>query len=98
MGKIVHVCFQTEINARTERIDSVRDFGLGLIRSNHSSKAEIQKCLQQLEAAKEGLERAWLNRSKALEQSRTLQVTNTGHRTSCFQHQTILILYGWFRS
>ncbi|XP_024910886.1 spectrin beta chain, non-erythrocytic 5 isoform X2 [Cynoglossus semilaevis] len=69
-----HQDWKTEINARTERIDSVRDFGLGLIRSNHSSKAEIQKCLQQLEEAKEGLERAWLNRSKALEQSRTLQV------------------------
>lgn len=66
--------FQTEIDARAERMDSVRDFGLGLIRSGHSSKAEIQKALNQLQDAKAGLDRAWLNRNTILEQARTLKV------------------------
>lgn len=65
---------QTEIDARAERIDSVRDFGLGLIRSSHSSKSEIQKALSQLEEAKSGLDQAWLNWNTTLEQARTLQV------------------------
>lgn len=69
---------QTEIDARAERIDSVRDFGLGLIRSDHSSKVEIQKALNQLEEAKSGLDRAWLNRNTTLEQARTLQVMISG--------------------
>ncbi|XP_056249803.1 spectrin beta chain, non-erythrocytic 5 [Seriola aureovittata] len=69
-----HQDWKASINARTERIDSVRDFGLGLIRSGHSSKAEIQKALNQLEEAKAGLDRAWLNRNTTLEQARTLQV------------------------
>lgn len=65
---------QKEIDARTERLDSVRDFGLGLIRSCHSAKSEIQKALSQLEEAKSGLDRAWLKRNMNLEQARTLQV------------------------
>lgn len=65
---------QTEIDARRERIDSVRDFGQGLIRSGHSSKTEIQRALSQLEEAKSGLDRAWLNRNTTLEQARTQQV------------------------
>ncbi|XP_040917192.1 spectrin beta chain, non-erythrocytic 2 [Toxotes jaculatrix] len=69
-----HRDWKTEINARAERIDSVRDFGLGLLRSGHSSKAEIQKALNQLEEAKAGLDRAWMNRNMVLEQARTLQV------------------------
>ncbi|XP_028422093.1 spectrin beta chain, non-erythrocytic 5 [Perca flavescens] len=69
-----HQDWKTEIDARAERIDSVRDFGLGLIRSCHGSKAEIQKALNQLEEAKSGLDRAWQNRSTTLEQARTLQV------------------------
>lgn len=55
-------------------MDSVRDFGLGLIRSGHSSKAEIQKALNQLEEAKAGLDQAWLNRNMILDQARTLKV------------------------
>lgn len=65
---------QTEIDARAERIGSVRDFGLGLIRAGHSSKAEIQKALKQLDEATSGLDRAWVNRKATLEQARTLQV------------------------
>ncbi|XP_035467370.2 spectrin beta chain, non-erythrocytic 5 isoform X2 [Scophthalmus maximus] len=69
-----HQDWKTEITARAERIDSVRDFGLGLIRSGHRSKAEIQTALKQLEVAKAGLDRAWVERSRTLEQARTLQV------------------------
>uniref|UniRef100_A0A3B4GB01 Spectrin beta chain, non-erythrocytic 5-like n=1 Tax=Pundamilia nyererei TaxID=303518 RepID=A0A3B4GB01_9CICH len=71
---VEHQDWRTEIDARAERIDSVRDFGLGLIRSGHSSKSEIQKALNQLEEAKAGLDRAWLNRNITLEQARTLQI------------------------
>ncbi|KAK1893841.1 Spectrin beta chain non-erythrocytic 5 [Dissostichus eleginoides] len=71
---VEHQDWKTEIDARAERIDSVRDFGLGLIRSGHGLKAEIQKALNQLEEAKSGLDRAWLNRNTTLEQARTLQV------------------------
>ncbi|XP_038585015.1 spectrin beta chain, non-erythrocytic 5 isoform X1 [Micropterus salmoides] len=71
---IEHQDWKTEIDARAERIDSVRDFGLGLIRSGHSSKAEIQKALNQLEKVKSELDRAWLNRNTNLEQAQTLQV------------------------
>uniref|UniRef100_A0A4W6DIZ9 Spectrin beta, non-erythrocytic 5 n=1 Tax=Lates calcarifer TaxID=8187 RepID=A0A4W6DIZ9_LATCA len=69
-----HQDWKTEINARAERIDYVRDFGLGLIRSGHGAKAEIQKALNQLEEAKAGLDRAWLSRTTMLQRARTLQV------------------------
>ncbi|XP_028993920.1 spectrin beta chain, non-erythrocytic 1 isoform X2 [Betta splendens] len=69
-----HQDWKTEIDARAERMDSVRDFGLGLIRSGHNSKAEIQKALKQLEEAKAGLERAWLDRGVTLEQAHTLTI------------------------
>ncbi|XP_036927334.1 spectrin beta chain, non-erythrocytic 5 isoform X2 [Acanthopagrus latus] len=71
---VEHQDWKTEIDARAERTDSVQDFGLSLIRSAHSSKAEIQKALNQLEEAKSSLDRAWVNRSRTLEQARTLQV------------------------
>ncbi|KAM4625618.1 spectrin beta chain, non-erythrocytic 5 [Polymixia lowei] len=71
---VEHQDWKTEIDARGERIDSVRDFGLGLVRSGHSSKAEIQKALSQLEEAKNGLNKAWQNRRTTLDQAQTLQV------------------------
>ncbi|XP_068608001.1 spectrin beta chain, non-erythrocytic 5 [Brachionichthys hirsutus] len=71
---VEHQDWKAEIDARAERIDSVRDFGLGLIRSGHGSKAQIQKALGQLEEAKTGLDLAWMNRNMMLEQARTLQV------------------------
>ncbi|XP_022067652.2 spectrin beta chain, non-erythrocytic 5 isoform X2 [Acanthochromis polyacanthus] len=71
---VEHQDWKTEIDARAERIDSVQDFGLGLIRSGHGSQAEIQKALKQLEEAKAGLDRTWLNRNTTLEQARTLQM------------------------
>ncbi|XP_034432002.1 spectrin beta chain, non-erythrocytic 1 [Hippoglossus hippoglossus] len=71
---VEHRDWKTEINARADRIASVRDFGLGLIRSGHGSQAELQKALNQLEEAKAGLDAAWLKRSTTLEQARTLKV------------------------
>ncbi len=69
---------QTEIDAQAERMDTARDFGLALIRSGHSSKAEIQKSLNQLEETVSKLNQAWLNRNTTLEQARTLQVIIAG--------------------
>ncbi|XP_029899947.1 spectrin beta chain, non-erythrocytic 5 isoform X2 [Myripristis murdjan] len=71
---VEHQDWKTEIDARAERIDSVQDFGLGLVRSGHSLKTEIQKALNQLEEAKTGLDRAWINRKTTLEQARALQI------------------------
>ncbi|XP_062252883.1 spectrin beta chain, non-erythrocytic 5 [Platichthys flesus] len=71
---VEHQDWKTEINARADRIASVRDFGLGLIRSGHGSQAELQKNLNQLEEARAGLDAAWLRRSTTLEQARTLKV------------------------
>ncbi|KAM9354795.1 spectrin beta chain, non-erythrocytic 5 [Pholidichthys leucotaenia] len=71
---VEHQDWKTEIDARAERMDSVRNYGLGLIRSGHSSKAEIQKALNQLQEAKAGLDRAWLNRNTTLEQAHAFQV------------------------
>ncbi|XP_054861726.1 spectrin beta chain, non-erythrocytic 5 isoform X3 [Amphiprion ocellaris] len=71
---VEHQDWKTEIDARAERIDSVQDFGLGLIRSGHGSKTEIQKALKQLEEVKAGLDRTWMNRNTTLEQARTLQM------------------------
>lgn len=45
------------------------------MRSGHSSKAEIQEALSQMEKAKSGVEEAWLARSTTLQQAHTLQVT-----------------------
>ncbi|KAK2826814.1 hypothetical protein Q5P01_021028 [Channa striata] len=71
---VEHQDWKAEIDARAERIDSVREFGLGLTRSGHSSKGEIHKALKQLEEAKAGLDQAWLDRNVILEQAQTLQV------------------------
>lgn len=54
---------------------SIREFGLGLVRSGHASASLIQKSLTQLEEAKSRLDRAWQRRRATLEQARTLQVT-----------------------
>ncbi|KAF7648029.1 hypothetical protein LDENG_00163000 [Lucifuga dentata] len=71
---VEHQDWKTEIDARGERIDSVRDFGLDLVRSGHSSKTMIHKALKQLEEAKAGLDQAWMKRKTTLEQARILQV------------------------
>ncbi|KAM6973270.1 spectrin beta chain, non-erythrocytic 5 [Aplochiton taeniatus] len=71
---VEHEDWKTEIDARGERIDSVRDFGLGLVRSGHSSSAEIKTSLSKLEEAKTGLSQAWQNRKKTLDQALGLQI------------------------
>uniref|UniRef100_A0A3B4AJ25 Spectrin, beta, non-erythrocytic 5 n=1 Tax=Periophthalmus magnuspinnatus TaxID=409849 RepID=A0A3B4AJ25_9GOBI len=69
-----HTDWREEIDARSERIDSVKDFGLGMIRSGHEFKSEIQRALDQLDHAKSDLEQAWTKRGLVLEQARTLQM------------------------
>lgn len=71
---LARLLLQTELDARTERMGSIQDFGLGLIRSGHRSASVIQKSLTQLEEAKARLDRAWQKRLTTLEQARTLQV------------------------
>ncbi|XP_010891275.2 spectrin beta chain, non-erythrocytic 5 isoform X2 [Esox lucius] len=71
---VEHQDWKTEIDARAERIDSVRDFGLGLVRSGHSSSSDIKKSLTQLEGAKTGLSQAWQDRKKTLDQALKLQI------------------------
>uniref|UniRef100_G3N8Q4 Spectrin, beta, non-erythrocytic 5 n=1 Tax=Gasterosteus aculeatus TaxID=69293 RepID=G3N8Q4_GASAC len=84
---------KTEMEARAERVDSVRDFGLGLIRSGHGSGPEIQKALSQLEEAKAGLDRAWRNRSTTLEQARVLQefLDAVDQRETWFTNKEVLL-------
>lgn len=78
------------MDTRTERMDSVCESGRGLIRSGHSSTAEIQEALIQMEKAKSGLEEAWLDRSSILSQARTLQVTLPVQQVySCFNTKSI---------
>ncbi|KAM9777958.1 spectrin beta chain, non-erythrocytic 5 [Neosynchiropus ocellatus] len=71
---VEHQEWKTEMDTRGERVDSVRDFGLRLIRSGHSSKAEIQKALNQLEEAHAGMDRAWKERNRTLQQAHCLLV------------------------
>lgn len=69
------VLVQTEMDTRTARMDSVCQFGKGLIRSGHSSKVEIQEALSRMEKAKSAVEEAWLTRSSALDQAQAQQVS-----------------------
>lgn len=55
----------------------MRDFGLSLVKSGHSSSSEISKSLTKLEEAKMGLSQTWQNRKKTLDQALGLQVTIT---------------------
>uniref|UniRef100_A0A8C8K4M3 Spectrin beta chain, non-erythrocytic 5 n=1 Tax=Oncorhynchus tshawytscha TaxID=74940 RepID=A0A8C8K4M3_ONCTS len=71
---VEHQDWKTEIDARGERIDSVRDFGLSLVKSGHSSSSEINKSLTKLEEAKMGLSQTWQNRKKTLDQALGLQI------------------------
>ncbi|KAM8913952.1 spectrin beta chain, non-erythrocytic 5 isoform 3-T3 [Spinachia spinachia] len=84
---------KTEMEARAERIDSVRDFGLGLIRSGHGSGPEIQKALSQLEEAKAGLDRAWRNRGTTLDQARALQefLVSVDQHETWFTNKEVLL-------
>ncbi|KAL6106061.1 sptbn5 [Pungitius sinensis] len=90
---VEHQDRKTEMEARAERVDSVRDFGLSLIRSGHGSGPEIRKALSQLEEAKAGLDRAWRNRSTALEQARVLQefLASVDQRETWFTNKEVLL-------
>ncbi|KAL0969732.1 hypothetical protein UPYG_G00231540 [Umbra pygmaea] len=71
---VEHQDWKTEIDARAERIDSVRDFGLSLVKSGHSSSSDIKQFLTKLEEAKTGLSQAWQHRKKTLDQALSLQI------------------------
>ncbi|XP_030641786.1 spectrin beta chain, non-erythrocytic 5 [Chanos chanos] len=71
---VEHQDWKTEIDARGERIDSVRSFGQSLVNSGHSDSAEINKALTKLENAKAELNQAWESRRNTLEQALGLQI------------------------
>ncbi|KAK0147077.1 Spectrin alpha chain, non-erythrocytic 1 [Merluccius polli] len=61
------------MEAREDRVASVRDFGLGLVRSGHGSAAEIQKAVEQLDDAQRTLHTAWGDRKTLLGHAKDLQ-------------------------
>ncbi|XP_072545910.1 spectrin beta chain, non-erythrocytic 5 [Salminus brasiliensis] len=71
---VEHQDWKAEIDARGERIDSVKSFGQNLVRSGHSDTAEIKKALSKLEDAKDGLIHAWEERKTILDQALDLQI------------------------
>ncbi|KAM8834261.1 LOW QUALITY PROTEIN: spectrin beta chain, non-erythrocytic 5 [Synchiropus picturatus] len=71
---VEHQEWKTEMDTRGERVDSLRDLGLRLITSGHSSKADIQEALEQLEEAGARLDRAWRERQRSLQQAHSLQL------------------------
>ncbi|XP_066510159.1 spectrin beta chain, non-erythrocytic 5 [Hoplias malabaricus] len=71
---VEHKDWKAEIDARGERIDSVKTFGQNLVKSGHSDTAEIKKALSKLEDAKNGLIQAWEERKSKLDQALDLQI------------------------
>ncbi|XP_036450101.1 spectrin beta chain, non-erythrocytic 5 isoform X2 [Colossoma macropomum] len=71
---VEHQDWKAEIDARGERIDSVKHFGQNLVKSGHSDTAEIKKALNKLEDAKDGLIQAWEERKTTLNQALDLQI------------------------
>ncbi|TSO67499.1 Spectrin beta chain, non-erythrocytic 5 [Bagarius yarrelli] len=71
---VEHHDWKVEIDARGERIDSVKNFGQSLVKSGHSKTAEIKKALSKLEDAKVSLIQAWEERKKTLDQALELQI------------------------
>ncbi|XP_063040192.1 spectrin beta chain, non-erythrocytic 5 [Engraulis encrasicolus] len=69
-----HNDWKTEIDARADRIDSVRSFGQRLVKAGHGSSEEINEALDTLEKAKRGLTNVWTDRRCLLEQALQLQV------------------------
>ncbi|XP_077095863.1 spectrin beta chain, non-erythrocytic 5 isoform X1 [Siphateles boraxobius] len=69
-----HQNWKAEIDARSERIDSVRSFGQNLVKSGHSDSAEIKEALSKLEDAKAKLAQAWEDRKNTLDQALKLQI------------------------
>ncbi|XP_073682671.1 spectrin beta chain, non-erythrocytic 5 [Garra rufa] len=69
-----HQNWKAEIDARGERIASVKSSGEGLVKSGHSDSAEIKEALRKLEDAKTKLAQAWEDRKKTLDQALKLQI------------------------
>ncbi|TRY84982.1 hypothetical protein DNTS_028857 [Danionella cerebrum] len=69
-----HQNWKAEIDARGDRIDSVRSFGQNLVKSGHSNSAEVKDALQKLEDAKAKLNKVWDERRKTLDQALELQI------------------------
>ncbi|XP_068070705.2 spectrin beta chain, non-erythrocytic 5 isoform X1 [Danio rerio] len=69
-----HHDWKAEIDARGDRIDSVKSFGQNLVKSGHSDAAEIKEALRKLDDAKTMLTRAWEDRRKTLDQALKLQI------------------------
>ncbi|XP_016396675.1 spectrin alpha chain, erythrocytic 1-like [Sinocyclocheilus rhinocerous] len=69
-----HQNWKAEIDARGERIDSVKSFGQNLVKSGHSDSAEIKEALHKLKDAKTKLAQAWEDRKKTLDQALKLQI------------------------
>ncbi|XP_043119308.1 spectrin beta chain, non-erythrocytic 5 isoform X2 [Puntigrus tetrazona] len=69
-----HQNWKAEIDARSERVDSVKSFGQNLVKSGHSDSAEIKEALRKLEDAKTKLAQTWEDRKKILDQALKLQI------------------------
>ncbi|KAF7704200.1 hypothetical protein HF521_021272 [Silurus meridionalis] len=71
---VEHKDWKAEMDARCERIDSVKNFGQNLVKSSHSEKLEVKKALSNLADAKVRLIQAWEERMTTLDQALELQV------------------------
>ncbi|KAI5616449.1 spectrin beta chain, non-erythrocytic 5 isoform X2 [Silurus asotus] len=71
---VEHKDWKAEMDARCERIDSVKNFGQNLLKSSHSEKVEVKKALSNLADAKVRLIQAWEERMTTLNQALELQV------------------------
>ncbi|XP_074042234.1 alpha Spectrin isoform X2 [Leptinotarsa decemlineata] len=65
---------RTEIDARAGTFHALEQFGQQLLNSNHYASPEIQEKLEQLNNAREDLERAWIDRRLQLDQNLELNL------------------------
>lgn len=65
---------RTEIDARAGTFHALEQFGQQLLNSNHYASPEIQEKLEQLNAARDDLERAWIDRRLQLDQNLELNL------------------------
>ncbi|XP_031333128.1 spectrin alpha chain isoform X3 [Photinus pyralis] len=69
-----HQEHRTEIDARAGTFHTLEQFGQQLLSSNHYASPEIQEKLEQLNKAREELERAWIERRVQLDQNLDLNL------------------------
>ncbi|KAK9736587.1 Spectrin repeat [Popillia japonica] len=69
-----HQEHRTEIDARAGTFNALEQFGQQLLSSNHYASPEIQEKLEQLNKAREELERAWIERRVQLDQNLDLNL------------------------